>query len=101
MARSVTDRHGIVWNVEEVPRASGRRRPAAGVARWLSCVSAGAWRQLRDFPADWRELPEPELASSSSVRSAPTAATSGRATRSASTTREHYPLALVEPTCWL
>ncbi|MEJ7809517.1 MAG: hypothetical protein WKG32_03785 [Gemmatimonadaceae bacterium] len=63
MARSVTDRHGIVWNVEEVPRASGRRRPAAGVARWLSCVSAGAWRQLRDFPADWRELPEPELAS--------------------------------------
>jgi len=63
MARSVTDRHGIVWDVEEVPRASGRRRPTPGVARWLSCVSASAWRQLREFPADWQELPEPELAS--------------------------------------
>ncbi|HEX5972525.1 MAG TPA: hypothetical protein VFY85_11400 [Gemmatimonadaceae bacterium] len=56
--RVFVDVDGTRWQVKEMPFSNYDRRRGLSLIFW----SDGAVRRVRDYPANWHELPDVELA---------------------------------------
>ena len=56
--RVFVDADGTRWRVKEMPFSLYDRRRGRSLIFW----SDGAVRRVRDYPTDWHELPDEELA---------------------------------------
>ena len=56
--RVFVDADGTRWQVEEMPFSQYDRRRGRSLIFW----SDGAVRRVRDYPADWHELSDSDLA---------------------------------------
>lgn len=56
--RVFVDVDGLRWQVKEMPFSNYDRRRGVSLIFW----SEGAVRRVRDYPADWHELSDSELA---------------------------------------
>ena len=56
--RDFVDLDGTRWQVKEMPFSNYDRRRGVSLIFW----SEGAVRRVRDYPADWYELSDTELA---------------------------------------